>query len=45
MFGFWGRLVLTRMYCGSKIKGCPSVENRTSFDFARAIEKEKGSAV
>ena len=45
MFGFGGRLVLTRMYCGSKIKGWPSVEKRVSFDLVLTIEKEKGRAV
>ena len=45
MFGFGGRAVLTRIYCGSKIKGWPSVENRTSSDLALRIEKEKGSAL
>ena len=44
MFGFGGRTVFTRIYCGSKIRGWPSVENRTSSDLALRIEKEKGSA-
>lgn len=45
MFGFGGRFVLTRIYCGSKTMGCPPVEKRTSFDCVLKIEKEKGSAV
>jgi len=45
MFGSDGRLVLTRRYCGSKMRACDAVEKRTSSVRVRMMLKENGEAV
>jgi hypothetical protein len=45
MFGFRGKSVMTRRYCGSKTMGWRPVENSTSFVCVRTMEKENGELV
>lgn len=45
MLALVGSEVLSRRYCGSKIKGKEAVLNRTSEVRVRKIVKEKGEAV